>query len=214
MTAWMTASISIRAARAPATATIVLYSPSNQRAPRFGLVVFSTRVPTWPVTHTAASVTHTVTPRITKSLAADAAVPTAPVTASQTFPTTGSWHGSARVVTPARPGVANGPATAMAAIVSPSAKLTSRSCAVGLRLGMAELLEARNRGEEVTRGCGRFRRRERRRGPWRACKRSHLPRAVFPHEIDDLRSPRLLRLDRGSAADDSDVPDGNGRLGL
>ena len=90
MTAWMTASISIRSASAPATATIVLYSPWNHLALRSGLVVFSISSPTLPVTQTAASVTHTVTPRMTKSPAAEAAVPTAPVTASHTFPTTGS----------------------------------------------------------------------------------------------------------------------------
>src|SRR5438477_10647820 len=93
MSAWMTASISIRSANAPATASMAPYSPWNQLAVRSGLVVPLTTAPTFPVTHTAASVTHSVTPRITYSPAADAAPLTALATASQTLPTTGSWHG-------------------------------------------------------------------------------------------------------------------------
>src|SRR6266545_4972134 len=102
--------MSISSASAPATASIAPYWPSNQLAVRLGLVVFSTRSPTLPVTQTAAFVTHTVTPRITKSPASDATLPTAPVTASQTFPTTGNWQGSGIGPTSARAGAANGPA--------------------------------------------------------------------------------------------------------
>src|ERR671935_1215937 len=93
MTAWITASISIRRASAPAIMTMVPYCPANQPAVRSGLVVFSTRPPTLPVTHTAALVTQAVTPRITNSPASAATFVTAPATASQTFPTTGNWQG-------------------------------------------------------------------------------------------------------------------------
>src|SRR5215210_6884169 len=105
--------MSIRSASAPATASMAPYWPSNQLAVRLGLVVFSTRSPTFPVTQTAASVTHTVTPRMTNSPASDATVPTAPVTASQTFPATGNWQGSGMGIGPtsACAGAVNGPAT-------------------------------------------------------------------------------------------------------
>src|ERR671933_339123 len=93
MTDWITASMSIRSAKAPATATIAPYWPSNQLAERSGVVVFSTRSPTLPVTHTAASVTHAVTPRMTNSPAAPAAAPATPPTTSHTLPTSGTSHG-------------------------------------------------------------------------------------------------------------------------
>ena len=48
---------------------------------------------------------------------------------------------------------------------------------------------------------------ERRRRPGGARERADLPGAVLPDERDDLRPPRLLRLDGGAAADDADVPD-------
>src|SRR5437868_11156377 len=109
MSAWITASISIRSASAPATASMAPYSPWNQLAVRSGLVVPLTTSPTFPVTHTAASVTHSVTPRITNSPAADAAPLTALVTASQTLPTTGSWHGLGIDTGSACAGAASGP---------------------------------------------------------------------------------------------------------
>src|SRR5215218_10340001 len=108
MTDWMTASISIRSASAPATPAIARYWPSNQLAVRSGLVVLSIRSPTLPVTHTAALVTQAVTPRMTNSPASAATLVTAPETASQTFPTTGSSHGFG-IDCWAWAGAANGP---------------------------------------------------------------------------------------------------------
>src|SRR3954453_21669059 len=102
--------MSSRSASAPATATIAPYWPSNHGAVRLGVVVPSTRSPTLPVTQTAAFVTHTVTPRMTNSPASDATLPTGPVTASQTFPTTGSWQGSGTGPTSACAGAVKGPA--------------------------------------------------------------------------------------------------------
>ena len=55
--------------------------------------MLSTRSPTLPVTQTAASVTHSVTPRMTKSPVADATLLAALPTASQTLLTTGRSHG-------------------------------------------------------------------------------------------------------------------------
>src|SRR3954447_13427927 len=153
ITDWITASMSIRSANAPATATMAPYCPSNQLAVRLGLVVPSTRSPTLPVTHTAAFVTHTVTPRMTNSPASEATVPTAPVTASQTFPATGSWQGSGTGIGPtsARAGAVNGPATTTVQRNSVSDELSQRSNAPRSRLSTLELLEARNGGEKVAR---------------------------------------------------------------
>ena len=53
MTDWITASMSITSASAPATASMAPYWPSNQLAVRSGLAVLSTRSPTLPVTQTA-----------------------------------------------------------------------------------------------------------------------------------------------------------------
>src|SRR3954462_7956105 len=160
ITDWITASISIRSANAPATATMAPYCPSNQLAVRSGLVVPSTRSPTLPVTHTAAFVTHTVPPRMTNSPASEATLPTAPVTASQTFPATGSWQGSGIGIGPtsARAGVVNGPARTTVQRNSVSDALSQRTEGPRSRLSTLELLEARDGGEKIARRVGGLRR--------------------------------------------------------
>src|SRR5881392_1925282 len=112
MSAWITASINITRPSAPATASIALYSPWNQLALRSGLVVPLTTSPTFPVTHTAASVTHWVTPPMTYSPVAVATLPAALPTASHTAPATGSWHGFGIEEGAAWAGVAIGPTSA------------------------------------------------------------------------------------------------------
>src|SRR6266545_4894646 len=128
MTDWMTASISIRSASAPATPTIVPYWPSNQLAVRSGLVVFSMRSPTLPVTHTAALVTQAVTPRMTNSPASAATLVTAPETASQTFPTSGRLHGLGNPPPPRAGGASAGATVPLA----PMSIVNSRSACLGL----------------------------------------------------------------------------------
>src|SRR6266542_2817872 len=205
ISAWMTASISISSASAPATSTIAPYWPSNQPAVRSGLAVLSISPPTFPVTQTAASVTQAVTPRITNSPAAPATVPAAPETTSQTLPTIGSWHGFGGVGR-ARAGVASGPASTIVQRSSASAALAPRTCRLRSAHAILELAEGWDGGERV---AGRLGRRggERRGGAGAAGVRTDLPAAVFPGEVDGLCAPRLLRLNGGAAADDADVPD-------
>src|ERR1700694_1853395 len=112
MTDWITASISIRSASAPATASMEPYWPSNQPAVRLGLAVVLMSSPTLPVTQTAALVTQAVTPRMTKSPASVATLVTAAETASQTFPTIGSSQGFGIAPIWAWAGAVNGPASA------------------------------------------------------------------------------------------------------
>ena len=181
MSAWMTASISISRARRPATLIMVWYSPWNQPAVRSGLVVVLTRSPTLPVTQTAAFVTQVVTPRMTKSPAAPAALLTALETASQTLPTTGSWQGSARIGS-ARAGAVNGPASAARQRRSANAAVSRRSDGAWLGLDTGELLEAGDAREQLARGFGLRVVRERRGGAGRALEARDLPGAVLPDE--------------------------------
>ena len=92
-TAWISASRSIGRASKPATAIIERYWPANHSACTSGLAVASMRPPTLPVTQTAAFVTQDVTPRITKSPAACAALPARSPAALQTKSTPGRSQG-------------------------------------------------------------------------------------------------------------------------
>src|SRR5436190_13133544 len=206
----MTASISISRASAPATPTIVPYSPWNQPALRSGLEVLSISSPTLPVTQTAALVTQAVTPRITKSPASWATFVTAEETASQTLPTTGSSHGFG-IDGSACAGAVSGPASTTVHRSSATATLTLRTGQVRSACAIDELAEAWDRGEQragrIGLGGG-----ERGRGAGAAGERVDFPAAFFPDEAHSLCAPGLLRLDGSSAADDADVPDCNRRL--
>src|ERR687895_1674950 len=129
ITDWITASISMRSASAPATPTIAPYWPSNQLAVRSGLLVFSMSSPTLPVTHTAAFVTQAVTPRMTNSPASAATLLTAPETASQTLPTIGRSHAVAEN-TPPPDGA--GPAAAVTLPFAPMLIVNSSSDFLGM----------------------------------------------------------------------------------
>src|SRR3990170_5699200 len=163
MTDWMTASMSISSARAPATASMAPYWSSNQLAVRSGLVVCSISSPTLPVTQTAAFVTQAVTPRMTNSPASAATLVTAPETASQTFPTTGSWHGSGMGPIWAWAGAVKGPASTTVQRRSASVALIQRNNRARSGLGTFELLEAWNGGEQLARGLSNLGGGERRR---------------------------------------------------
>src|SRR6478672_11446785 len=156
MTDWITASISIRSASPPATASIAPYWLWNQLAVRSGLVVLSMRSPTLPVTQTAASVTHSVTPRMTNSPVAEATLLAALPTAPQTLVTTGRSHGFGSPACSARAVGVHGPNKNSAHRSSASAALAARTEA-GSGLVTAELVIARNGSEQLTRGGGDLR---------------------------------------------------------
>src|SRR5262249_51933117 len=145
---WMTARTSISSASAPATSTIAAYWPWNHPAVRSGLAVLSISSPTLPVTHTAASVTQAVTPRITNSPAAPATLPAAPETTSQTLPRMGSWHGFGMGGS-ARADGASGPARTTVQMSSASAALTPRSNAARSARAIAELAERGDGSEQL-----------------------------------------------------------------
>src|SRR6184192_2881825 len=122
------------------------------------------RLPTLPVTQTAAFVTHEVTPRMTKSPAACAALPAKSPAALQTKSTPGRSHGFG--IEAARAGIVVGPAVTAAARKAASAAAASRRDR--LRHCMREGGVAGDLGEEVCRrGCVR-RLRQRRSGTGRA----------------------------------------------
>src|SRR6266540_484056 len=73
--------------------------------------------------------------------------------------------------------------------------------------GTCEFLETRDGGEQLAGRLRKFGGRERWGRAGGALERADLPGAPLPDERDDLRAPRLLRLDRGAAADDPHVPD-------
>src|SRR6516165_10675641 len=150
-TDWITASISMRRASAPATASMAPYSPWNQLAVRSGLVVLLTRSPTLPVTQTAASVTHSVTPRMTNSPVAEATLLAALPTAPQTLLTTGRSHGFGSAACSARALGVHGPMRNSAHRSSASAALAART-AVCSGFVAAELVIARDGGEQLSRG--------------------------------------------------------------
>src|SRR6478672_9391090 len=127
MTDWITASISIRSASPPATASIAPYWLWNQLAVRSGLVVLLTRSPTLPVTHTAASVTHSVTPRMTNSPVAEATLLAALPTAPQTLLTTGRSHGFGSPACSATAGGVHGPTSSSAHRSGASAACVART---------------------------------------------------------------------------------------
>src|SRR6266540_448127 len=130
MTDWITASINISSASAPATATMAPYWPSNQLALRSGLLVRSMSSPTLPATQTAAFVTQAVTPRMTNSPASEATLVTAPATASHTLPTTGRSHGVGTENPP--PPEAAGPAASGTLPLGPTLIVNSRSDFLGV----------------------------------------------------------------------------------
>src|SRR5919204_4635755 len=140
----MSASSSIGNASSPATAIIDRYWPANHLACTSGLAVALIKLPTLPVTQTAAFVTHTVTPRMTNSPAACAALPARLPAAPQTKSTPGRSHGFG--MTPAEAGGTEQPPT------TPTETTAARGAAVRrnekLRHRTRELPEARDLREE------------------------------------------------------------------
>src|SRR5262245_35238091 len=105
--------------------------------------------PTLPVTQTAASVTHEVTPRITKSAVACAAPFTALPTTEQIMSAPGMSHGVGIGPMPARAGGASGARLTDATSAATRVALRSRSDSVRSRLTAGELLEAGDSGEQI-----------------------------------------------------------------
>src|SRR5436190_2177165 len=112
------------------------------------------RLPTLPVTQTAALVTHEVTPRMTKSPAACAALPARSPAALQTKSTPGRSHGLG--IEAARAGPVPGPTATT--VDRTAARVAAAMRIDRLWLCMREGGEAGDLGEEVA-GCGGIRRR-------------------------------------------------------
>src|SRR5262245_48103801 len=177
--AWITARRSIGSARRPATPSMAWYWRTNQPASTSGLAVASINSPTLPVTQTAAFVTHTVTPRITKSPAALATPPATAPTASQTYPGPGRSHGLGIGPSPARAGWAWIPAPRLAK-ASTSVASSADPATRALRKLMRELRERWNGGGEF--GVSGWHTGKRRCRPGRAANGIDLPGAVLPDE--------------------------------
>src|SRR4051812_11418569 len=139
------------------------------------------RLPTLPVTQTAALVTHEVTPRMTKSPAACAALPARSPAVLQTKSTPGRSHGFG--IEAARAGVVPGPTATT--VDRTAASVAAATRIDRLRLGMREDGEARDLGEEVTGRGGIRRLRKWRRRTRRTGERRDLP-PVLPHERHGL----------------------------
>src|SRR5262249_24271189 len=186
--------MSIRRARAAATVSMAPYSPWNQLAVRSGLVVLLTRSPTLPVTQTAASVTHSVTPRMTNSPVAEATLLAAFPTAPQTLLTTGRSHGFGSAACSARAVGVHGPTSISAHRSSASAALAARTDTARSGLATAALVIARDGGEQLAGARQDFCGGPRRGRSIRAPEGADFPRAALPDERDDLGPPRLLGL--------------------
>src|SRR3954471_1325671 len=187
-TAWISARRSIGRASKPATAIIERYWPANHSARTSGLAVASMRPPTLPVTQTAAFVTQDVTPRITKSPAACAALPARSPAALQTKSTPGRSQGFG--IDAAEAGAAAGPAARSA--ISAVARVAAATRNERLRHRTRELPKARDRREQVALSRCSGRGRKWRRGTWGARKRRDLPCSAFPDKRHRLGSPGLL----------------------